>query len=276
MSFGAYGASGGDVGGGTLHADAVDWAARVAANSGTLTDNSLGIASRFLKQCELRSWNRKLLWIAPMLGANLAAARTPLRDWLGGGVMTNTSFVDGDFSERVGLIGNGSSKILNTGIYPVQLARAAGLNNGGLGVWMTAVDGSGTATEPIGCYNTGATQRFVLDLRNAGSHEFICWGSAGNLASSGANASPNHYYGQRASATSRVIYKNGSSLASNTTSDTASGSGDTQIRLMGTNLGFAKGTCGLAYMTSGDLTAAEVLDLHGCLKTYLMEASGKL
>lgn len=264
--------------GNTIHPEAARWAERVAANSGTLGAASLAIASRFMWEVENRTWKNKLLWIAPMLGSNLAAARTPLRDWLGGGLMANTAFVDGDFAETTGLQGNGSSKVLNTGIRPAQLGRGLNTSNGGIGYWELSINAGGTTTGVMGCIET---DRYYLDLRTATATEFFGWGSSGNMPNGGVIATSVHYYGQRSSATRRDIFRSGVSVANNTTNDAAGNApfDSRTIRLLGLDstgtILYNAGRCGLSYMTDGSLTDAEALDMHNCLNTYLKTASGK-
>lgn len=263
--------------GDTVHPEAAAWAVRVAANSGTLGTASLRIASRFMWEVENRTWKNKLLWIAPMLGSNLAAARTPLRDWLGGGLMANTGFVDGDFAENSGLQGDGSSKVLNTNVFAGQLGRGLNTLNGGMGYREMAVDQTGTTQSVMGMIETDWC---ILVLKNTTTEEYCVWGNPANKASNAVNATSAHYYAQRSAANARTLFRSGSSIASNTTSDTPSTALTTRtIRLLGLDNGGAiaynKGRCGYAYFTDGTLSTTEALDMHNCLENYLKTPSGK-
>lgn len=253
------------------------WIARVAANGGTLAANSIGLAAGIIQALDAATFNAKVLWLAPLLGSNLAAALVPLRDSLNAGVMGNTGFVNGDFSQSTGLQGNGSSKVLDTMLTPYALDTTVG--NGGMGYWENNIAfGGGAGDEPMGTYNNAASQRFVVDLRT--TLAAYRWGAPGNGASSAGTAVNGHYYGQKNSATLRTISLNGTQLASNTSSDGTAGTTDHNINLMGAFDGtgvptYWGGRCAVAYLTDGSMTTAEITAMHTLLTTYLITPTGR-
>lgn len=247
------------------------WKQRVLSAGGEFESNSLDIANVFILKLKQKSYYSKIIYLLPMLGKGIGAARAPIIDVLGAGNSTNVNFVNSDFSQSLGLQGNGSSKYLSVGIKPSQLGTS---NNGGLGYWENNI-GFGSNVEPMGCYASGSN-RFVLDLRN--SLQAFRWGVAGNGASFGSTASNAHYYGQRSSSSSREIFKNGASLATNTTGDTTSGASDTDIAIVGSLEPAVTpwlGRCAVAYMTDGTMGSADITDFDIFLRDYLMKPTKK-
>lgn len=249
------------------------WRQRVVAAGGTFTSSSIGIATTLMRELRSRSYNKKIIYLLPLLGGNLAAARVPLRDTLGVGIAANSGYVDADFSESTGLANpTAAAKYLDSGIKPSQLGSS---NNGGIGWWENNW-GNGTNTLPMGCYSADSVDRFVLDLRSTTT--FFMWGDPSNNAQNAVSTANADYYGQRSAANSRALYKNGTSVATNTASDSAPGSSDQTIWIGKANDGVARywqGRCACAYLTDGTLTTAEVSDLHSLLQTYLITPTGR-
>jgi hypothetical protein len=251
------------------------WVSRVDAAGGTYETDSKTIASALVTQLQGFTGYTKVMWLAPLLGANLAAARVPLIDVLGVGIMGNTGFVNGDFSQAAGLQG-GTNKYLDTLIKPASLN--SGLV-GGIGYWEnnpSAIAG-GSDSVAFGCYNAASSIiRWQLDIRPATQR--VGWGISTNAAIfTGAIASA-EYYGQSLAANDRKLYKNGSQVASNTTSEASAHETVTSITLMGTsapNAGWFGGRCAVAYLTDGTLSPTEISDLHTLLGTYLITPTGR-
>lgn len=252
------------------------WRFRANAASGTIDNTSSIIARNLLSQLQRKSYFTKIKYIYPFLGRNLAAARTPLiYAGLGGTtVAANINFVEADYSLSTGIQGNGSTKLLNTGVLPSQLGTS---NNGGFGWIETNINFTGSTTETMGCDNSDGSQRFVIDLRS--TEEFGGWGLGANFARISIPATNGRYYFQRSSATLRELFKNGSSVVTNLTSDAASGANNRIIYLFGNNrLPSAqcwKGRGACAYFTDGTLSSADVADLDQTLVDYLMIPTGR-
>lgn len=254
------------------------WRDRAIANGGSVPLSSILIAQNFINAITGSSYYGKIVYLLPMIGGNLSASLVPLIDKLGVGPATNSGFVNTDFNESTGLKGNGTSKILDSGIRPSQLGVS---NNGGIGWWDNDIDFGGTSVEPMGCYKNGSIpdNRFVLDVRSTPYRAFR-WGAAANWAYDTVTAGHANYYGQRSGSALREIFVDGVSKATNTTNDAADGASDNTIRICGSNEGpyglvYWKGRCAVTYMTDGTLTSGEVAQFHGALNTYLFLASGK-
>lgn len=255
------------------------WCNAIIAAGGTLAAGSRVIADTLIRAIQVSGFSSKIVYMLPLLGGNLAAARVPLRDSLAVGIAGNTAFVNGDFSQATGLQGNGTSKYLNLLVKPSQLGAT---NNGGMGYWENNINFGGTSVEPMGCYEiSGSGNRFTLDLRT--TLRRYNWSNAANGAITATPATNGHFYGQRSGATSRELFFNGVSLATDTTNDAAGGASDLEIRLVGcqTTSGatqipqFWAGRCAVGYMTDGTLTAGEVASLHTIFQTYLMGPTGR-
>lgn len=254
-------------------AEIVTWQNRVIAAGGGFESNSLIIANNLLTILHGKSYYTELVYLLPMLGVGMGAARTPLIDKLNVGSATNTAFLDANFSQSTGLQGNGSTKYLNSLIKPSQLGIT---NNGGMGYWENNISFSAN-TEPMGMYANVGSDRFVVDLRS--TLQAFRWGIAANGASIATTAVNAHYYGQRFGATSRQIFRGGSLLATNTTSDATSGAGNRSIIIVGSDESSSilpwPGRCALAYMTNGNLSTEDISDFDSVLKNYLMIPTGK-
>lgn len=96
--------------------ETADYRARVIANGGTISDTSIDAIEKFVQDCKNAMIWDKLLEVAPFAGTNLSAALVKLVHPAGvPGVITNVNFVAGDYSESTGLLGDGTTKYLNTG-----------------------------------------------------------------------------------------------------------------------------------------------------------------
>jgi hypothetical protein len=257
-----------------LGTELATWVSAATAAGGTFTASSKPIAAKLLRGIREASYDSKIKYLAPFLGGNLATARVPLRDSLGVGIATNVGFAEGDFSETTGLQGSGSGKYLDSLIKPSQLGTTS---NGGLGWWETNFTGTGNV-EPIGSYGAGGINRYVIDLRSTAT--FFSWGDVSNRATVSVTATNSHYYGQRDSATSRALYKDGVSIATSAVSDASGGSSDNNIVLCGSNeaeFGVAPwpGRGAVAYLTDGTMTAGEITAFHTLLDETLITPLGR-
>lgn len=255
-----------------LFAETSLWASRVQAAGGGFLPNSIGIANNFVRQLKSKSYASNVVYLLPMLGTNLGAARTPLIDTLNVGSSISTAFVDADFSQSTGLQGNGTTKHLDSQLKPSQVGSS---NNGGLGYWELGFATGGTG--PIGCSNTLADNSFEIGLRD--TFRTFRWGSTANGAQQATVPVNGHYYGNRASATSRILYLSGSSIASDATNDATAGASDRNIYVVGANWtgdpSSDNSLCGMAYITDGGIDATAAADLHILIRDYLMGPSGK-
>ncbi len=250
------------------------WIAGIDADGGTYEPDSKTIANDLVVALKAKPYYSSIIYMLPLLGADVIAARMPLIDTLAVGIATNVNFINSDFSQSTGLQGNGTTKYLNSLVRPSQLSLVL---NGGLGYWEGNFVNSSNS-EVIGCYNNAAGERYVLDLRS--TIYFFPWGVAGLNAQHLATAGNHDYYGNRSSSTLKEIYQDGLLMGSNTTSDIPTGLADNQILIVGANNGGGgnfpcNSRCKVAYMTDGTLNAAQALDLHNTFATWLMGPTGR-
>lgn len=257
------------------------WNIAIAAIFGASRPNtkSTWIAQNLIMAIKASAYNSKIIYFLPLLGQDLVGAIQPLRDALAKGAPSNLTgaFGNGDFSESTGLQGNGTTMALNTLIKPSELGAS---NSGGIGYWENNIDFTGTeASKPSGARNTAATNFFAVQTHSTLSGGFY-WGATANRAGPVTGTGTNgHYYGERASATSREIYKDGTSMGlANTTSDATSGASDNNIWVMGfndTSGTYWKGRCACAYLTDGTMGATNAAAFDTLLRTYLFTPTGR-
>jgi hypothetical protein len=118
----------------TVHPEAAAWAARVVANGGTV-GTSLAAVSKFcaaIASAGIRDRFFRLNLFCGNSDASLNAVRTPLYrgpslsgTQYGNTTDTNNNFLAADYAENSGLLGNGSTKWLNTGF----IAASSGLTS---------------------------------------------------------------------------------------------------------------------------------------------------
>jgi len=106
-----------------IHHEALDWARRVVTNGGSVSQSTLRAVSAFCTSMD-REGLRSLMWrVNLMCGSNLEAALVPLyratsftAAAAGNTTDAADNFANIDYSATSGLLGNGSSKRLNTGL----------------------------------------------------------------------------------------------------------------------------------------------------------------
>ncbi len=255
------------------NSDVSVWQSTVASVGGTLAGDSLSIAQGLSNNLNIAPYSSKVVYLLPLLGSNIQAARVPLRDSVGIGPAANSNFVDADFSQSTGLQGNGVNKLFDLILTPSQLGSSG---NGAYGYWENNINFGGSASDcPMGCRDD-ANDSFKGYLGST-----FCgmqWGDVAGFFTNAAGASNGHYYFQRSGATLREFYKNGASVASNTSNSPATGANVRPILLMAhsnTAPQYWAGRCAVAYMTNGTLSSTEIASFHTLLGTYLITPTGR-
>jgi len=151
----------------TIHPEAADWASRVRTNGGSVSGTTLSAVDRFVKAIHAAGIRDRFYRLNLFCGnsdGNLNAVRTPLYrgpslggTQYGGTIDTNINFVQGDYSESVGLNANGtagnSSKYIDTGLSPDAMPTLATghasvfKGAGSVGAFTIGLIGSRTATQ---------------------------------------------------------------------------------------------------------------------------------
>lgn len=251
--------------------EATTWKNRVIAAGGGFESNSLVLANNLARVLHSRSYYSKIKYLLPLLGKGIGAARVPLIDAFGVGSATNNNFVDGDFSQSIGLTGNGTNKYFNLIITPSQIG-----STGGIGFWNRSTITSGDYR--MGVTDVGQSLRYTIDLRS--NNEICGWGSSANGPSTGIQAISGHYYGRRNSPNNCALFRDGVQIAVNTNTDSSTPL-SIPMYLMAGNIGntgadYADGTCEVAYLTDGLLDNDEIKDFHSVLLNYLITQTGRI
>lgn len=247
-----------------LDPETVIWKAGVLANGGTLAVDSVSIADALIIAIKAATYNAKILWLAPLLGSNLSAARMPLRDSLARGWMSQFNLVNGDYTQATGLQFDGSTKRLLTGYATGDLNG----NFGGLGVW----DNNNAAGSHYMMGARGATLSMLF--KDSTTPRALGYFATGNVQLLAANGN-DHLYIQSKSTTDLTLYKNGVNSA---TTASNSGSFTNGIEY---NVGAVDGSffgnirAVVAYMTNGQMTDPEIAAFHTLLGTYLKTPTGR-
>jgi hypothetical protein len=218
-----------------LHPEAANWAARVVANGGSVRGATLSAVSKFCASIDgagIRDRFFRLNLFCGTSDASLVAPRVPLYlgqsrtgTQYGDAIDANNNFVQGDYAENNGLIGNGSTKYLNTGFD----ANAAGLTKSSVhlaSVWPTYSHPTGNNWFPLSIVNNAVNERFWLNI-NANSTPTTeitsTMGQANpNLqyqiaATNGATISGGLWTASRTSASAFSLYEGATSRASSST-----------------------------------------------------------
>lgn len=250
--------------------ETVTWINRAEAIGGTFLPNSKTIADNFIVALHAKSYNSKVVYLLPLLGANLGTARIPLRDSLNVGAAGISGFIESDFSQLAGLQGNGLQKYFDTLIKPSQLHPS---RNAGFGVWARDIGQSGASKDWVLASNGSFLGGGIYGLNLTTTHELFYFGDDYNPSVNAASAGL--YYGQRSSATDRRLYRNGAQVTVSAVNDPANGVAGRNIWFMGIEGApgvdvFWAGRAGLAYLTDGTLTADEIADFNQLLNDLLI------
>lgn len=250
-----------------LQTETIVWRDGIIAAGGTFEANSIALADALVVQLKGKSYYSKILYLLPLFGADIIAARMPLIDTLAVGIATNTSFVNADFAQATGLQFSGTKRF-NPLIKASQLgATGSGITgSGGAGVISLAMATTGWV---LGTFSTSTNE--IYGLTPTTTNSYSLWGDGNSAINSGVtNSGSNHHYIQCVSTTSRRLFKNGSQIGSTGLSSSLSESGDNPLLLGGLNgSNNSDGRCGGMYYTNGALSDPDISDLNTTLATYL-------
>jgi hypothetical protein len=221
---------------GGVHPEAADWRSRVITNGGTVSASTLKAVDTFCKAISSAGIRDRFYRLNLFAGTGLSAALVPLYrntsfsgSPLGNATDTNAGgvFVSGDYSESVGLTPTvGGAKHLDTGLTPdamplsVVQAMHLACSHGPI-----PAPASTVLCRMIGAANGGTDRHFLnVAVENSGTPKAGSpLGKVSEVASAtlptGAQPSAS-WISSRTSATSLVMYKNGASDGTLTTSVT--------------------------------------------------------
>lgn len=217
-----------------FHPEAQVWRNAVVGGGGSVSTATLKAVSDFCKaidQAGIRSKFRRLNLFCGDSDANLVAVRTPLYrgesragTQYGNALDANVNFVEGDYAETGasgGLLGNGTSKYLNTGFNVDQLPGAANCH---IASYIRGTQDIASARTLVGVLFNGVTDRYRLFLQLSGSSapNYGIQTELGKANSAIANNRTNTNGGlilsSRTSTTSLTLYDDAVSIGTNTVS----------------------------------------------------------
>jgi hypothetical protein len=192
--------------------ETLQYADRIAANGGSISQGSLVAIDAFVRACQVAGIWSKFIEVGPFAGANLNAAMVKLvYQPAAGSVLTNSSFVSGDYVEtgaNGGLLGDGT-KHLNTNVQATTLP-----DNGHLSFYLREDITSGGNKSLLGALD--ASNQYWMGALAPGSAVDLRYGAL-VTASAATTLLKGFYTGVREAANSLVYYRDGVSLISSST-----------------------------------------------------------
>lgn len=254
-----------------LHPETALWKARAEANLGTFSENSVDIADALIRAINAATFNSKIVWLLPMLGANNKAACIPLRDTLNKGI---AGWADSPvtYAENQGFYQSALGVAIDTDIKVSDLT--AGSDTWGIGYW----ERGWTANAPdlaFIAYNSDGNAQGGLQMQPAGVN-FYSATETFNRYVYGATSQNAHHYGQAQVGTLSIFADGAMTASSSSLAITDPAFTERALKIHTSEYGFTyKGRCAVAYLTDGTLTAAEIAALHSLLNTYLIAPTGR-
>jgi hypothetical protein len=218
------------------HPDVASWMQRAKNNGGQFSYRTLLNLQTFCNAIDAAGLRSTMLRLNLFVGDNLQAALTPIYvsgsatgTTLGNATDTNNNFVSADYTEygsNGGLLGNGSTKYLDTG-FSLSVA----------GIVSSLV----ANRVLIGVQDAGFSQYFQIGHNgSANAYESYYGGSSGSPAGTTLSVGAVHALLNRSSNTSIQFYNNGSANGSSSTSVSPGNPGRT-VWVFARNQGTAAG-----------------------------------
>lgn len=266
----------------TIHPETADWASRVRTNGGSVGGTTLIAVDRFVKaiySAGIRDRFYRLNLFCGTSDANLNAVRTPLfrgpslaGTQFGNATDTNSNFVQGDYAEGTGLIGNGTTKALDTGV-PANFANGRHL------AFVPYTLGTTSFRYYMGVRNGGTPANGYLwapyvssPTSNVGQYTYDDAASVGG-ADGGAVTVRRLVFGNNVTgASGSALFSNGSQLGTpgigfNTTATTSIGVFAVR-QAAGTYASFVNARLS-AYSIGLSMTAAQVVSYNSAMTAFL-------
>ncbi|MEW6303504.1 MAG: hypothetical protein AB1705_08545 [Verrucomicrobiota bacterium] len=192
-----------------LHPDTKDWKRRVTANNGWASGHELACVDQLIRGIHNNGLRSKMLSVIPLVAGSIVAATTPIFKDYGSDPWNAVNFVQADLSIN-GLVGDGSTKYLNTGLVPSTAF--ASDNDGGITLYNTLADNAATADAVVS--EGGGLIMGLLVSYDPGDAYWDCYDGSGGGRITASNASWTGYLsGNRVSATDTKLYRANSTTA---------------------------------------------------------------
>jgi hypothetical protein len=218
----------------TYHPEATDYVRRVGLVGAGVSPGTAGAVSRFCFAADRGGWRDRILRLNPMVGGQTGAATglnaclvplyraaSPTATPLGGATDTNFNFTSADYAEtgaNGGLLGDGTTKYLNTGFNVDQLPAASNCH---LSAYIRGTQDITTVRAVIGALFNGVTDRYRLFVSSIGStspnftiHSEL--GKAEQIAVvNRLNTNAGHLVSSRTGPAAFSVYDDGAAIGSN-------------------------------------------------------------
>jgi len=210
------------------NADAQDWVNRVYAAGGTVSQRTADAVNTFCNTINSTGLRDRFYRLNLFCGNDLTACLVPLycgpsltATQLGNTTDTNNNFAASDYAETGasgGLLGNGSSKYLDTG-FNVNNLTASSIH---LSSYIRGTQDISSARALIGALWNSAADRYRIFLSAIGSTapNFSIQSELGKVTQASAvnraNTNAGHIVSSRTSTTSLTLYDDATSIATNT------------------------------------------------------------
>lgn len=274
----------------TIHPETADWANRVRTNGGSASGTTLSAVDRFVKAiiaAGIRDRFYRLNLFCGNSDASLNAVRTPLfrgpsltGTQYGGATDTNINFVQGDYSETVGLsTQNLASKYLDTGLATSSLP-AGVISSGHLAAWHgPIIAGYSNLPQLLGAWSSTDRANLAVNIQTSGTAgEQGRFGRTDAVSSTdaplGLNRASAFVLTQRTSATNLEIWRDGNIVATNSNSTTGiQGVSFSVFVFRFNNQGTQFGSDGMGgalrgYSVGDDMTSAQVLAFRSAWSAF--------
>jgi hypothetical protein len=210
-------------------ADADDWASRVVANGGSVSDSTMDAVYRLCMKLSSDGLRDRFFRMGIFAGTGLNAALVPLYrgpslsgTQYGNATDTNVGpFVSGDYAESNGLDGDGVGKYLNTGLSPDNMGVPQTVH-------LAAFKGAGTwnaTREFMG--SRDADDFYTMQCRYPASTipsmSVLVGGAVSSINDTPISTSASFLIGTRASSSELYLWQNGTKIATGSTAATTSG-----------------------------------------------------
>lgn len=264
------------------NADAQNWINRVYGNGGSVSGSTAAAVNTFCNAIDTAGIRDRFYRLNLFCGTGLNACLVPLYrgqslsgTQLGGTTDTNNNFVAGDYAETGasgGLVGNGTTKFLDTGLALDALPTVATMH---LATWIRA--GAVTNVQRlIGAINSAATQQFYQDRRptaNGGDNGIIGGTGGAGDGVAGSDATNVMFLHSRTSSTAMTFYKNGVAQATQTANITPAAFASNIFVFCENRQGTGAITFAnrrLAFYSIGDgMTASQITAFYNALNTFM-------
>ena len=258
------------------HPDVANWMQRAKNNGGQFGYRTLLALQDFCTAIAAAGLRSTMLRLNLFVGDNLQAALTPLYvaasatgTTLGNATDTNGNFVSADYTEygaSGGLLGNGSTKYLDTGF---SLGTAGIASTGHLSVYRAAVASLVADRNLIGVVDAGFGQFYIISHNgSAAAYDSYYGGTSGVGASLSVSAT--HVLLNRSANNAAQQYINGSSSGSSSSSVSPNNPGR-NVWVFARNQGTAAGPIAArfrCYSIGRSMSAASAASFYTALTAF--------